>query len=180
MGFLPATMELPLYIMFSAGLGRESKEGMGHCDLVNKRKKPEQSWQAHNIKTFYRFLHAAIFWWEGHFQWVVIATVRRSWLAGRWRVWEPLLMEGNREKLHFDRHRISTLYSLCLLRPESLAFSLSLCVTIWNNRAEAFKHVNTHSVGQNNNLSCRSHIRMLTCLIHHMFILFHQSTLWIK
>lgn len=33
------------------------------------------------VKTFYIFLHAAIFWWEGHFQRAVIATVGGSRLA---------------------------------------------------------------------------------------------------
>ena len=39
LGYLPATMELPLHIMLSACLrpGRNKQEGVGECNLVNSR-----------------------------------------------------------------------------------------------------------------------------------------------
>jgi len=176
MGYLPGTMELTLYIMFSACLGREKHEGVGHCDLVNNRKKPGQSWQAHNIKTFYRFLHAAIFWWEGHFQWVVIATVRGSWLAGRWRVWGPLLMEGKEKKTP-----ILIIISF-LLDIHCVSFSLSLlrfCICVWLCGIIGVSHSNllTLKVGVktiNNSTTVRSDCWFAVYInpnVHQLFII---------
>lgn len=149
MGYPPATMELPLHLMLSAchWLGRDKQDGERRCDLLNNTYKPRQSRQAHNIKTFYRFLRASIFWREGHFQWVVIATVRGPWLAGRWRVWGRLQIEGN----SFDHPHISACYLLSRLQSVSPVFlRVSVRVwLVWDKRDEASKPFNTQRVGQN-------------------------------